>query len=239
MKTIIVTGGARGIGEGISREAAKQGYTVIINYNKSKKAAEALTEELKAGGFNAFNYKADVSDFNEVKGLAEFVIKKFGRIDVLVNNAGVALRKLITETTPQEFDYVFNTNIKGVFNCCKAVLPHMISAKSGNIINISSVFGITGASFESVYSASKGAVIAFTKALAKEAGSSNIRVNCIAPGVIDTDMNKGLDVNTLKEMCCLNKIGSVSDVAKLVLFLAGGESRFITGQVINCDGGLI
>jgi len=238
MKTMIITGGARGIGEGISREAAKQGYTVIINYNKSQKAAESLTEELKLGGFNAFNYKADVSDFNEVRGLAEFVIKKFGRIDVLINNAGIALRKLITETTTEEFDYIFNTNVKGVFNCCKAVLSHMIDKKRGNIINISSIFGINGASCESVYSASKGAVIAFTKALAKEVGPSGIRVNCIAPGVIDTDMNKGLDVNMLKEMCCLNKIGAAGDIAKLALFLAGDDSQFITGQVISCDGGV-
>lgn len=186
--------------------------------------------------------KADVSDFNQVLEMFQKATAKFGSVDILVNNAGISEQKLFTEISEAEWDRMFDVNVKGVFNCCKVAVRDMLRRHSGNIINISSMWGQVGASCEVHYSAAKGAVISFSKALAKELGPSNIRVNCVAPGVVSTDMNKGLDeltISDLKNETPLGVIGTPVDVASLVLFLASDRSKFITGQVIGVNGGFL
>lgn len=235
-KTVLVTGASRGIGATIAKKFSEQNYNVIINYNKSGPEAEKLASSL----MNAVAIKADVSNYNEVENMIITGEKIFGGIDILVNNAGIALQRLVTDVTDSEYNKIFDVNIKGVFNCVKAVLPYMISKKEGCIINISSVWGVHGASCETVYSASKAAIITFTKALAKEVGPSNIRVNCIAPGVIDTEMNKHLsknDIDVLIEQTPLCRIGTTNDIAEASLFFASQSASFITGQILGVDGG--
>ena len=237
MKNVLITGASRGIGKACAEEFLNNGYRVFVNYNNSKVEADEL---LKKG---CIIYKADVSKISEVSEMVKDINKNYGSIDILVNNAGAALsQKVLTDVTDEEYDSVFNVNVKGMFNVTKEVLPSMINKKSGSIINISSIWGITGGSCEVIYSASKAAVIGFTKALAKEVGLSGIRVNAVAPGVIDTDMNKHLseeDFSCLLDETPLQKIGKSSDISKLVLFLAEKNSSFITGEVINISGGLV
>lgn len=237
MKNVFITGGSRGIGRECVYEFSKKGYRVFLNYNKSEDKAKRICE--KTG---AILIKADVSDYNEVNKAADFIHKSYGKIDIIINNAGISQIKPFTDITEEDWDMMFNVNIKGMFNVTKAFIHDMISNKRGKIINISSMWGITGGSCEVHYSASKAAVIGFTKSLAKEMGPSNINVNCIAPGVIETEMNAHLtyeDMEELKEETPLLKIGKVFDVSKTALFLAGSESDFITGQVINVDGGMV
>ncbi|MDR3262803.1 MAG: 3-oxoacyl-ACP reductase FabG [Clostridiales bacterium] len=241
-KTVLVTGASRGIGREIARVFSLNGYNVIINYYKSKDLAESLKSEIKTSGGEAEIFCCDVADENAVKQMTAFALKRFGGIDVLVNNAGIALCGLITDVGGEEWKRLIDVNVTGVFNTVKAVLPDMISKRKGNIINVSSVWGITGASCEAAYSASKAAVIGFTKALSREVGLSGIRVNCIAPGVVDTDMNAALtaaDIAALKEKTPLNRIGSPRNIADAALFLASDGASFITGQVIAVDGGFI
>jgi len=237
-KTALVTGASRGIGAAAAREFAAAGYDVIINYNKSEAAAESLLGEIRAKGQSASAVKADVSARAEVLHM----FGQTGGVDVLINNAGIAQQKLFTDITEQEWDRIFNVNMKGMFNCAQAYLPYMINQKHGEIINVSSVWGISGASCEVHYSASKAAVIGFTKALAKETGPSGIRVNCVAPGVIDTDMNARLSEQAraaLREETPLGVIGKPEDISALMLFLASDKADFITGQVIGVDGGFL
>ena len=241
-KTALITGASGGIGSEIAKVFAKNGYRLILNYYKSKKEAEGLEKDLLNLGYDALAIKADVSDFLETEDMVKKALKFLGKIDVLVNSAGVCLQKLLHKTESKEWDYVFDVNVKGVFNCCKAVLPTMIHERSGKIINISSIFGLKGASLEVAYSASKAAIVGFTKALAKEVGPSSINVNCVVPGVINTKMNKNLsngDMEVLRNSSSLLKIGLPRDVANAVLFLASKEANFITGQTIIVDGGLI
>lgn len=237
MKNVLITGATRGIGRACAEEFLNNGYRVFANYNKSKEEAKELFNK------GCIIYKADVSEIFEVSEMVDDINKNYGGIDVLINNAGIALsQKVLTDVTDEEYDRVFNINVKGMFNVTKKVLPSMINKKSGNIINISSIWGITGGSCEVIYSASKAAIIGFTKALAKEVGLSGIRVNAVAPGVIDTDMNKHLsdeDFSCLIDETPLQKIGKSSDISKLVLFLAEKNSSFITGEVINISGGLV
>ena len=236
-KTVIITGASRGIGAQTAREFAKSGYNVVINYFKSEKEAFSLAEE--TGGVAL---SADVSDEAQAQELVKATTDKFGRVDVLVNNAGIAKQQLFTDTTAQEWDRMFAVNVRGAFNCSKAVLDRMITEHSGCIINISSMWGQTGGSCEVAYSASKAAVIGMTKALAKEVGPAGIRVNCVAPGVIKTDMLNCFtqeDMQALREETPLGMIGEPIDVAKVVLFLASEEARFITGQVIAPNGGMV
>ena len=232
MRTVLITGASRGIGAEIAKSFAALGDKVIINYHKSKEKAEALAKKL-----NGIAICADVSDPEQVKEM----FLKVDRVDILINNAGIALPiDVITSVSDESWNKVIGTNLSSVFYCTRAVLPQMINRKSGIIINISSMWGQSGASCEVAYSASKAGVIGFTKALAKEVGPSNIRVNCVAPGAIDTDMNSALDETALKELCDetpLGKIGLASDVAKAVLALCDNE--FITGQVLSVNGGLI
>lgn len=240
MKTILVTGGSRGIGRAIIEEFAKEGYNVFFTYNNSEEKATELKKILTEKGFNVENFKADIENEDEVKKMIEACIKKYGKIDILVNNAGIAYYGLIQSMELNEWNKVINTNLTSVFLTCKEVIPHMLKEAEGLIINISSMWGKTGSSCEVAYSASKAGVDGLTKALAKELGPSNIRVNSIAPGLIDTDMNKILDNETLenfKQETPLGKIGNAIDIAKCVKWLA--EDEFTTGQVIEINGGYI
>ncbi len=238
MKTAIVFGGSKGIGAQIAREFANCGYFVVINYNSSKLTAEKLADELK----NAVALKADVKNYKEVKALADDVIKLKGQIDVAVVSSGISRKNLIIDTTEDEIKDVIDTNLIGTINAIKAVSENMLSNHKGKIITIASMWGEVGASMESIYSASKGGVIAFTKAMAKELGYNGINVNCISPGLIDTDMNKDLskeDIDSLIENTPSSRIGVPQDIAKAAIFLASDDASYINGQVISINGGFI
>ena len=238
MKTILITGGAKGIGRAIAKTFSKNGYNVAINYLTSQKDAETLEKELE----NVAIFKADVSSSAQVNDMVSEIKKRFGRIDVLVNNAGIARSKLFTDVTEEEFDQMVGVHLKGMFNCTKSVLPDMIYEKSGKIINISSMWGITGASCEVDYSMAKAGVIGFTKALAKEVGPSNITVNAIAPGAIKTDMLSGFSQDEISMICediPLGRLGSPEEIAQVAYFLAGPGGDYITGQVISPNGGMV
>lgn len=236
MKNVLITGASRGIGAEIAREMSKIGHRVFINYNKSSDAAAALSKEI-----NGILLQCDVKNSDEVLKMAEFIDKNYGGVDILVNNAGIASVKMLCDTEEADYDEVFDVNMKGIYNVTRAVIPSMVHKKSGKILNISSMWGVTGGSCEVCYSASKAAVIGFTKALAKELGYSNINVNCIAPGVIDTEMNKNLgkeDLAQLAEETPLMRIGKPKDIAKAAVFLTSSDADFITGQVLCVDGGI-
>lgn len=241
-KVAVVSGGSRGIGAEICKNLAKQGYTVLIDYNINKDRAVKLEEELRRSGYNAEAYQCDVRDEKAVMDLFDYAVKKYGKIDVLVNNAGIAHYGLVTDVTEEEWDDVFDTNIKGVFLMCREALKNMVSNKYGRIVNISSMWGVCGASCEVAYSASKAAVIGFTKALAQEVGPSGITVNCVAPGAVQTDMMKELSEGTvemLKNETPLGRIGTPEDIAESVAFLASDRASFITGAVLNANGGMV
>lgn len=236
-KTALITGGSRGIGAAIALKLSQEGFNVVVNYCSNREAAEEIAK--KTGGFAV---QADVSDRQQVEDMIKFINEKTGGVDVLVNNAGISVSGLFTDITPEQEQRLWGINVGGVFNCTKAVLPYMINKKQGRIINISSMWGQVGASCEVHYSASKAAVIGFTKALAKEVGLSGINVNCIAPGVIMTDMNKCYDEETLeclREETPLERLGTPEDVAEMTAFLASNKSSFITGQIIGVNGGFI
>ncbi len=238
MKTAIIFGGSKGIGAQIAREFAKGGYFVVINYNTSKSAAEELQQELK----NAIAIKADISNYDEVKSLVDKVVTLRGSIDVAIVSSGISKKNLIIDAPIDEINDVINTNLLGTIYACKAVSENMLLNHYGRIINISSIWGEVGACLESVYSASKGGVIAFTKALAKELGYNGITVNTISPGVIDTDMNKDLskeDIASLIENTPASRIGVPQDIAKAAYFIASDDASFINGQVISINGGFV
>lgn len=239
-KTVLITGSSRGIGAQMAKQFAQNGYNVVINYNKSKTQALAVVDEIVKNGGNAIAVKADIRVESEVQNLFDVAIKTFGRIDVLINNAGIALGKLFIDNTLDEFDNVFNTNIKGNFMITKLVLPQMLSIGGGKIINISSIWGQTGGAMETIYSASKGAIISFTKALAKEYALSNITVNTIAPGVVDTDMlhiYTDNEIDMVRKMVPMEKVAKPSEIASMALFLASDDANYITGQVLGVNGG--
>lgn len=240
-QTVLITGASRGIGKATAQLFAFKGYKVAVNYNQSDREALQLVEELNRL-CPAIAVKADVSDGTQVYAMVKEVHSQLGSINVLVNNAGIARQGLFTDFTLEQWQRIFDVNVTGMFHCCQAVLPDMIHQKAGRIINLSSIWGITGASCEVPYSATKAAVIGMTKALAKELGPSGIQVNCVAPGVIDTDMNGMLDDETiqcLKEETPLGTIGSPEDIAQTILFLASDNAKFITGQVISPNGGFV
>ncbi len=241
-RTVLITGGAKGIGKAMTEIFAEEGYNVLTNFNKSEASALELYECLKAKGLNVEKYRADVTDRSEVKKMIEYCLSMFGKIDILINNAGISQEKLFTDITDDDWDNMINTNLKSVFYCSQEVLKEMISEKSGKIINISSIWGLVGASCESHYSVSKAGVIGLTKSLAKELGPSNIQVNCIAPGVIETDMLCDCtenDLNVLRESTPLMRLGNAKDIANCALFLGSDHSDFITGQVISPNGGFV
>jgi 3-oxoacyl-[acyl-carrier protein] reductase len=241
-KSAIVTGGARGIGKSIVENLAREGYSVLINYNKSEEDAFELKERLLSEKLSVDTFKADVSDAAEAEKLIEFAQKRFGKIDVLVNNAGIAEVKLFTDITDEDWDRMIRTNLNSVFYCSKQSLKYMLPRKSGKIINISSIWGLIGASCEVHYSVAKGGIIALTKSLAKELAPSNIHVNCVAPGVIATDMNGGFTEEEMRDITSdipMMKLGLPQDIAEAVLFFASEKSNFITGQVLSPNGGSV
>ena len=237
-KIAIVTGASRGIGRAIAKILAENDYIVIANYNKSEAEAVQLKEELENQNKQIDIFKADVSMRDEVKKLVDYTLNKYHKIDVLINNAGISKSKLFTDVTDSDWNKIIQNNLYSAFCVTQEVLPNMIHNKNGCIINISSIWGLVGASCESIYSISKAGIDAMTKSLAKELGPSNIRVNSIAPGFIDTDMNKEYsieDINNIKQDIPLQKIGQPEDIAKCVKWLV--EDEFTTGQVIAIDGG--
>lgn len=237
-KIAIVTGGARGIGKAITETLAQNGIKVIANYNKSKEQAEKLKKELEEKNIIIDIIQADISKKEECEKIIEYTIKKYGKIDILINNAGISKVQLIDEVTEKDWNEMINTNLYSAFCMCQLAVPYMIKEKKGNIINISSVWGIVGASQEILYSITKAGIDGLTKALAKEVGPSNIKVNSIAPGYINTDMNKEISeeaLNRIKEETPLEKIGEPIDIAKCVEWLI--NDNFTTGQVISINGG--
>lgn len=242
MKTVLITGASRGIGAACARRFSAAGYAVAVHYYRSQALAEALAEELNASGGRAVTVGGDVSDSRSAAAVVDNVLDKFCQLDILVCNAGVAVQGLLTDMTDEAWRRIFGVNVDGVFYCCRAALPHFIHRKAGKIITISSIWGLIGASCEAAYSASKAAVIGLTKALAKELGPSHITVNCVAPGVIDTQMNRSLPpeaLDSLREETPLGVIGKPEDVAESVLFLASDAAQFITGQVLSPNGGIL
>ena len=239
-KVVVITGASRGIGRNIAYNLAVNGYTVVANYNASEDKALSLKEELKNQNIDIDIFKANVCKINEIKRLIDFTVEKYGRIDVLINNAGISEEKLFTDITEEEFDRMIKTNMYSVFFGSQEAARHMIKAHSGCIINISSIYGLTGGSCEVAYSMAKAGVDGLTKALAKELGPSNIRVNSIAPGAINTDMNGNLteeEWQAIKEETPLMRIGKPIDITRCVKWLL--EDEFTTGQVISPNGGLV
>ncbi|MBD5118089.1 MAG: 3-oxoacyl-ACP reductase FabG [Clostridiales bacterium] len=242
MRYALITGGSRGIGTAAARLFAQRGWGVAVGYDRSEAKAEKLVQELSRMGVPAMTVRADVADEGQTRRMVDIVLEKFCQLDILVCCAGISRGGLISQIDGEQWRRLFAVNVDGVHHCCRSVLPHMLSRKSGSIVTVSSMWGQVGASCEAAYSATKGAVIAYTKALAKELGPSNIRVNCVAPGVIDTDMNAHLtqsDMAALADETPLGRIGAPEEAAAAIAFLASDEASFITGQVLAPNGGFV
>lgn len=238
MKTALITGGTKGIGKAIALAFLESGYEVVINYAHDEATALQTQEEFNMLGYCPVLLRADVSSEEEVKAMFREFFNIYDRLDVLVNNAGVSKIKVIQDTSVFDFNSIFSVNVLGTFLCCREVTDKMVMEQSGSIINIASIWGEVGASCEVAYSASKGAVIAMTRALAKELAPSNVRVNCISPGVIDTEMNSHLDDSELEELISsipMGRIGRPEDVARACLYLS--ECDYITGEILSVGGG--
>lgn len=241
-KCALITGASGGIGSAAALRLAKDGFDIAACYNTDEAGIKALESELAKLEVKYRIYKADVSDSAQVNKMFADATEFFGGVSVLVNNAGMAQQKLFTDITEEEFDRITAVNFKSVFNCCKCAVPFMVNRKCGKIINISSMWGVCGASCETVYSATKAAVIGLTKALARELAPSGIQVNCIAPGAIDTKMNSNLSVQDKADFAAeipMGRFGTPEEIAGVISFLAGKDSDYITAQVITADGGLI
>ena len=240
-KIVLVTGAGRGIGASIAKRFASEGAEVIVNYSGNDEAAQKTVDEITAIGGQAQKYKCSVNDSESVKDMIDEIIKEFGRIDILVNNAGITKDGLMLRMTDEDFDRVIDVNLKGTFNCTKYVSKYMLKQKSGKIINISSVVGLSGNAGQVNYSASKAGIIGITKSAAKELSSRGITVNAVAPGYVDTDMTKVLSDNIRNEILKnipLQRMGNVEDISNCVAFLASEDASYITGQVISVDGGM-
>ena len=241
-KVVFVTGASRGIGKDVALKFAEKGYDVIINYVSDKTDVETLKKEFAEKGADSLILKADVSKEEEVKDVVEKAIEKFGKIDVLVNNAGITRDNLLMRMSTEDFDKVIDINLKGTFLVTKAVTKYMMKKRCGSIVNLASVVGVVGNAGQCNYSASKAGIIGFTKSVAKELASRNIRANAVAPGFIETDMTNVLS-DTVKEsihnQIPLKRMGSSKEVAELIYFLGSEKSSYITGQVINIDGGMV
>ena len=241
-KTVIVTGSSKGIGAATAILFAQKGYNVVINYNNSYESASLLCQSLTSNGYSVMTHKANVANKLEVDLMVKETLYKFGSLDILVNNAGIAFQGLVTDTDEIDFDNIIDVNLKGVFNCCKAVIPSMVSRGTGKIINISSMWGQVGASCEVAYSAAKAGVIGLTKALAKELAPSGITVNAIAPGLIETNMNSNLTIEELSDFVStipVGRMGNADEIAAAIEFLASDKADYITGQVLGINGGLV
>ena len=240
-KVALITGGTRGIGKAIAKKFAENGYALVINYVSENTDLEKLKKDINSRNEILF-VRANVGDFNSCEELVKKAIGKFGKIDVLVNNAGITRDNLIMRMKEEDFDKVINTNLKGTFNVTKNVVPYMMKKRFGKIVNISSVVGVSGNAGQCNYAASKAGIIGFTKSIAKELASRNILANCVAPGFIDTDMTEVLS-DSVKEninsQIPLKRMGTAEEIAKAVYFLAGEDNTYITGQVLNIDGGML
>lgn len=241
-KVVLVTGSSRGIGRSIAIEMAKEGASVAVNYFKDEAGVKETIELLSNEGVYAKAYKVDVRNFNDTKTMIKNIVKHFGKIDILVNNAGISKIGLFMDQCEMDYNEIFDTNFKSVFNCTNAAVKYMVDKKKGCIINISSIWGNAGASCEVLYSASKGAINSFTKALGKELAPSNIRVNAISPGVIDTSMNSAFsdeDIKSIKDEIPMMRFGKSDEIGKLAVFLASDNASYITSQIITIDGGML
>ena len=241
-KVVLVTGGSRGIGKEVALKFAKEGYNVVTNYVSDKTDKEKLQKEFEENGVKALVLKADVTKKEDVENLLSKAIAEFGKIDVLVNNAGITTDNLLIRMPEEDFDKVLETNLKGTFLVTKAVTKYMMKKRCGSIINLSSVVGVAGNAGQSNYSASKAGIIGFTKSIAKELASRNIRANAVAPGFIETDMTEVLPEavkENIHNQIPLKRMGTAKEVAELIYFLGSENSSYITGQVINIDGGMV
>ena len=241
-KVVLVTGGSRGIGKEVAKKFAKEGYNVVTNYVSDKTDKEGLKKEFENNNVKALVLKADVSKTEDVENLVKQAIDTFGKIDVLVNNAGITRDNLLMRMPEEDFDKVIETNLKGTFLVTKAVTKYMMKKRQGSIINLSSVVGVAGNAGQSNYSASKAGIIGFTKSVAKELASRNIRANAVAPGFIETDMTDVLKEDVKEHIynqIPLKRMGTAKEVAELIYFLGSDNSSYITGQVINIDGGMV
>lgn len=242
MKTAVVTGGAKGIGAASAELLCQQGFSTAIHYHTSEEKALALSSFLVSKGYDAFPVKADISDPEQVRAVIRTVLERNGRIDVLVNNAGVEQWQLLDTVTDEQWRSVIDTDLSGAFYCCREVLPVMLRQKYGRIVNVGSVWGQVGASCEAVYSAAKAGVIGLTKALAKETALSGITVNCVCPGAVDTDMMKRFSEAEIAAFCeevPMGRLGSPEEVAHAVAFFASEQASYITGQVLGVNGGMV
>ncbi|WP_349410464.1 3-oxoacyl-[acyl-carrier-protein] reductase [Pseudalkalibacillus sp. SCS-8] len=241
-KTALVTGASRGIGRAIALELARQGASVAVNYSGSEEKARKVVEEIQENGGKAFAIQSDVASMDSVTSMIKEVISTFGSLDILVNNAGITRDNLLMRMKEEEWDAVINTNLKGVFNCTKAVTRQMMKQRSGRIINIASIVGVSGNPGQANYVAAKAGVIGLTKSTAKELSSRGITVNAVAPGFIETDMTDALEGDVKDEMLKqipLSRLGRPEDIAAAVRFLASDEASYITGQTLHVDGGMV
>lgn len=240
-KNAIITGGSRGIGKGIAEVFAKHGANVAFTYNSSKESAEALADELSKEGVKAVAYQSNAASFTEAQELVDKVNEEFGSIDILVNNAGITKDNLLMRMSEEDFDKVIEVNLKSIFNMTKAIQRTMLKQRSGSIINMSSVVGVTGNAGQANYAASKAGIIGFSKSMAQELGSRNIRTNVIAPGFIETEMTEKLDEKTVqgwRDAIPLKRGGKPEDIANACVYLGSDLSAYVTGQVIHVDGGM-
>ncbi|MBR5262096.1 MAG: glucose 1-dehydrogenase [Oscillospiraceae bacterium] len=241
-KTAIITGASRGIGRSVAERLAREGYNVCINYRERGDLASELCEKLREQGLSAMTFQADVSDRAAVNAMVDKVHEVFGPVTALVNNAGIAGYSLFQDITDEEWKKYFSVNLDGAFHTIQAVLPDMLHAHSGSIVNISSIWGLRGASCEVTYSCTKGALIALTRSLAMELAPSQIRVNCVAPGVINTDMVKVLAPETVSDLISstpIGRLGTPEEIAAAVSYFVSDDASFVTGQVLTADGGFI
>lgn len=241
-KTVLITGASKGIGAACAKQFALNGYFVAINYYKSYENAVSLFNEIKSFGGVVKLFYGNVCNRDDVNKIYDNLKSSFGLPGVLVNNAGVSMQKLFTETSLDDWNSIFKINVSSMFLCCKKFVPNMIKNRWGRIVNISSIWGVVGASCEVAYSSTKAAIVGFSKALAKELAPSNITVNCLAPGLINTSMNSNLklsEINSFAKLIPCGKIGTGLDVANAALFFSSENAGYITGQVLNVDGGFI
>lgn len=241
-KVAVITGASGGIGAATARRLSAEGFRLVLGYCRSREKAEALCRELRAAGGEAVTFRADITRPAEAAALIDHAVAEYGHLDVLINNAGIAQIKLFTDITPEKWRQMFAANVDGVYHCCRAAVPHLVRQHSGAIVNVSSIWGLCGASCETHYSAAKAAVIGFTQALAKELAPSGVTVNCVAPGAIDTEMNAHLspeERRALEEEIPLGRMGTPEEAAAAIAFLAGEDARYFTGQVLSPNGGIV